>query len=269
MMYVEHAFEARFDAAAADGFEAVELQFPYAIEPSILAQRLADAGLQQVLINAPPGDFEAGDRGTACLPGRESEFRASIDRALEYAAVLDCPRIHVMAGLLPAGHAIETVRQVYLDNLRWAAEQARRIGRHLLIEPINGRDMPGYFLNRQDAAHAIVEEVGASNLKVQMDLYHCQIVEGDLETKLRRYLPTGKVGHLQIASVPSRSEPDCGEVHYPHLFEVIDELDFDGWVGCEYRPRGGTSAGLEWLRGLEVSAAASTPRRRARATPDS
>ncbi|MEU9399714.1 2-oxo-tetronate isomerase [Streptomyces sp. NPDC048242] len=244
MMYTEHPFPARFAAASADGFEAVEYLFPYAYDAAELRRLLDDHGLRQVLFNAPPGDWDAGERGTAALPGREAETRAGIDRALEYAAALDCPRVHVMAGLATAGAARET----YLGNLGWAAERAGAAGVDLLIEPINHRDMPGYFLNRQAEAHAVVRELGADNVKVQLDLYHCQITEGDLTTALRRDLLTGRVGHLQIAGVPDRHEPDAGELNIGHLFDVIDELAFEGWIGCEYRPRAGTSEGLGWLR---------------------
>ncbi|MGA5648233.1 2-oxo-tetronate isomerase [Streptomyces seoulensis] len=244
MMYTEHPFPARFAAAAADGFEAVEYLFPYAYDPAELRRLLDEHGLRQVLFNAPPGDWDAGERGTAALPGREAETRSGIERALEYAAALDCPRVHVMAGLLPSG----ADRDTYLDNLARAAERAGAAGVDLLIEPINHRDMPGYFLNRQADAHAVVRELGADNVKVQLDLYHCQITEGDLTTALRRDLPTGRVGHLQIAGVPERQEPDAGELNIGHLFDVIDELAFAGWVGCEYRPRAGTSEGLGWLR---------------------
>ncbi|WP_026248689.1 2-oxo-tetronate isomerase [Streptomyces sp. LaPpAH-108] len=251
MMYTEHPFPARFAAASADGFEAVEYLFPYAYDPAELRRLLDDHGLRQVLFNAPPGDWDAGERGTAALPGREAETRAGIERALEYAAVLDCPRVHVMAGLLPSGATPAEEarhRDTYLGNLTWAAERAGAARVDLLIEPINHRDMPGYFLNRQAEAHAVVQELGAHNLKVQLDLYHCQITEGDLTTALRRDLPTGRVGHLQIAGVPDRHEPDTGELNIGHLFGVIDELAFEGWVGCEYRPRAGTSDGLGWLR---------------------
>lgn len=249
MMYAEHPFLDRFAAAAKDGFSAVEYLFPYRYEPAVLAQRLAEHGLSQVLFNAPPGDYEAGDRGLACLGGREDEFRRGfVEQGLRHAQGLRCPRIHVMAGLAPAGADRAALRATYLANLAWAAEQAASAGVDVLIEPINTRDMPGYFLNRQEEAHQIVQEVGAANLKVQMDLYHCQIVEGDVATKLRRYLPGGRVGHLQIAGVPERHEPDVGELNYPYLFALIDELGFDGHVGCEYRPRAGTSAGLGWLR---------------------
>jgi hydroxypyruvate isomerase len=252
MLYTEHEFLERFGAAARDGFKAVEYLFPYAWNPSELAQRLADHDLQQVLFNAPPGAWESGERGLACLPGREAEFRAGVMHALDYAAALACPRLHLMAGIAPAGAQHGALRGTYLANLAWAAEQAASRNVDVLIEPINTRDLPGYFLNRQDEAHAIVAELGAPKLKVQMDLYHLQIVEGDVAMKLRQYLPGGKVGHLQIAGVPMRQEPDEGELHHAYLFKVIDELGYDGWIGCEYRPAGTTSAGLGWLRSMNA-----------------
>ena len=265
MLYPELDFLDRFEAAAKDGFAAVEYLFPYAYEARELAARLAANGLKQVLFNGPPGDWEGGERGLACLPGREAEFRDGVLQAIDYAATLDCPRIHVMAGLVPEGVERETVQPTYLENLRWAAVEAARAGRDLLIEPINTRDIPRFFLNRQDHAHEIVAEVGALNVQVQMDLYHCQIVEGDVAMKIRKYLPTGRVGHIQIAGVPERHEPDIGEQNYPYLFDLIDEVSaqcgWQGWVGCEYRPgrgavAGGTSAGLGWLRGLPRAARA-------------
>ena len=268
LLYTELPFLDRFEAAARDGFEAVEYLFPYAFDLAELLARLKANGLQQVLFNAPPGGTDApgidaawaaGARGTASVPGREAEFRAGVELALRYADALYCPRIHCMAGLLSesaAGADQESAaRSVYVSNLRWAATEAAKSGRTILIEPINPRDMPRFFLNRQDDAHAVVQEVGAPNLQVQMDLYHCQIVEGDVAMKLRQYLPTGRVGHLQIAGVPERHEPDVGELNCAYLFEVIDEVaaqcGWQGWVGCEYRPRlgtepGGTSRGLGW-----------------------
>jgi hydroxypyruvate isomerase len=255
MLYPEHEFLDRFGAAAADGFAAVEYLFPYAHEAPVLAGLLADHGLQQVLFNGPPGDWDGGERGMAALPGREDEFRRSIDLALTYAQALGCPRVHVMAGLAPAGVERAKLLATYQANLAWAAGQAASAGKAVLIEPINTRDIPGFVLNRQDEAHRIVQEVGAANLQVQMDLYHCQIVEGDVAMKIRQYLPTGRVGHMQIAGVPERHEPDIGEMNYAYLFGVIDEVSaacgWDGWVGCEYRPRrgalaGGTTAGLSW-----------------------
>lgn len=259
MLYPEHAFLDRFEAAACDGFEAVEFMFPYEHVPQEIAARLKGNGLQQVLFNAPPGDAQRGERGLACLPGREQAFQSSIAEALRYAQALECPRIHVMAGLVPHGTARQQLRQTYVQNLRWAAGQARAAGVRLMLEPINTRDVPGFFLNRQDDAHALVQEIGLDNVQVQMDLYHCQIVEGDVASKIRQYLPTGRVGHFQIAGVPQRHEPDVGEVNYPYLFGVIDDVaaqcGWQGWVGCEYRPArgtapGGTTAGLGWLRAL-------------------
>ena len=251
MMYAEHAFLDRFEAAACDGFDAVEFLFPYEHPQAELAARLAGNGLQQVLCNAPPGDWAAGERGLACLAERRDEFRRGIlEQALPYALALNCPRVHVMTGLMPPGIERAALRATFVANLAWAAEQAAAAGIEILIEPINRRDIPGYLLNRQDDAHEIVCEIGALNLKVQMDLYHCQIVEGDLAMKLRKYLTTGRVGHLQIAGVPDRHEPDGGEVNYPYLFDLIDALGYTGHVGCEYRPRAGTSAGLGWLRAL-------------------
>ncbi|VTU38965.1 Putative hydroxypyruvate isomerase YgbM [Variovorax sp. PBL-H6] len=259
MLYPELDFLQRFEAAAKDGFQAVEYLFPYSCDPRELAARLSANGLQQVLFNAPPGDWEGGERGLACLPGREAEFRESLLKALDYAEALGCPRVHVMAGLVPESVEREAVQPTYIDNLGWAAAEAAKAGRDLLIEPINTRDIPRFFLNRQDHAHEIAEAVGAPNVKVQMDLYHCQIVEGDVAMKIRKYLPTGRVGHFQIAGVPERHEPDVGELNHPYLFRVIDEVaaqcGWEGWVGCEYRPaRGavarGTSDGLGWLRAL-------------------
>ena len=265
MLYNELSFLDRFEAAARDGFLGVECLFPYAWSAQEMAARLQGNGLRQVLLNAPPGGTDAASsvaawdsalRGTACVLGREAEFRQGVEMALAYAETLDCPRIHLMAGLVPTGVERDAVRATYVANLRWAAAQAAQAGRGVLIEPINARDMPRYFLNRQDHAHEIVAEVGAPNLQVQMDLYHCQIGEGDVATKLRQYLPTGRVGHIQIAGVPERHEPDSGELNDRYLLGVLDtvaaQCGWDGWVGCEYRPRrgavpGGTSDGLGWM----------------------
>ena len=253
MLYNDVDFLDRFAAAASDGFKAVEYLFPYAYPAQELAQRLQANGLQQVLFNAPPGNWDAGERGLACLPGREAEFREGIAKAVDYAQALQCPRIHVMAGLVPQGADAATVRAAYIANVRYAAEQAAPHGIQILLEPINGRDMRGFFLSRQDQAHALIAEIGATNVKVQMDLYHCQIVEGDLAMKVRKYLPTGNVGHFQIAGVPERHEPDVGEVNYTYLFKLLDSLGYDGWIGCESHPARGTapratSDGLGWLQ---------------------
>jgi 2-dehydrotetronate isomerase len=257
MLYPELDFLDRFEAAARDGFRAVEYLFPYAYPAQELAARLKANGLQQVLFNAPPGNWDGGERGLACLAGREGEFREGFGKALSYAQALSCPRVRVMAGLLPAGRERSDLRGTYVANLRWAAGEAAKQGIDVLIEPINTRDIPGFFLNRQDHAHELIEEVGAANAKVQMDLYHCQIVEGDLAMKIRKYLPTGRVGHFQLAGVPQRHEPDLGELNYEYLFGVIDEVSqqcgWSGWIGCEYKPSrgaqpGGTSEGLGWFQ---------------------
>ncbi|CAM3626650.1 2-oxo-tetronate isomerase [Paracidovorax anthurii] len=252
MLYGELDFSDRFAAAAQDGFEGVEYLFPYDHAPDRLAGLLRRHGLRQVLFNAPPGDWDAGERGLACLPGREAEFREGIGRAIAYAQALQCPRIHVMAGVVPPGAEATAVHATYVANVRHAAAQAAPHGIRILLEPINGRDMPGFFLNRQAQAHALVAEIDRPGVQVQMDLYHCQITEGDLATRLRQYVPTGRVGHIQIAGVPERHEPDVGEVHYPYLLRLLDSLGYAGWVGCEYRPARGTAAGatrqgLGWI----------------------
>lgn len=246
MMYTEWSFLDRFKAAADDGFVAVEYLFPYAHPAEALARALQDNGLQQVLFNVSPGDFDAGERGMACHPGEEGRFMQALEQALAYARVLQCPRLHVMSGLLPQGVSRERAHHTLVERLRQACAQAREAGVTLLIEPINQRDMPGYFLSYQQQAHDLVAEVGAPNLQVQMDFYHCQIMEGDLLTRLRRHV--AGVGHVQVAGVPDRHEPDAGEVAYGAVFRALDELGYTGWVGCEYRPAAGTSAGLSWLR---------------------
>lgn len=246
MMFNEEPFLQRFGAAAKAGFKAVEFLFPYDFAAEEIAAELKGNKLENVLFNLPPGDWAAGERGLASLPGREAEFRAGVDKAIAYANALGTPRLHAMAGLLPQDADAARHRATFIGNLRYAAAEAARQGITLLIEPINTRDIPGYFLNTQADAHAIREEVGADNLKVQMDFYHVQIVEGDIATKLRRYLP--HIGHIQIAGVPERNEPDTGEVNYPYLFQLLDELGYDGWLGCEYRPKKGTTEGLGWLK---------------------
>jgi len=252
-LFNEVPFLDRFAAAAQAGFHGVEFAFAYEYPPREIAARLEANSLTQVLINAPPGDQAKGDRGLAALPGREHEFAASIVTALRYALALACPRVHVMAGLVPEDADAEQrarQRSTFVRNLRFATREAEEQGVELTIEPINTRDVPGYFLNTQAEAHAIRNEVGAANLKVQMDLYHAQIVEGDLSEKLKRWLP--HIGHIQIAGVPGRHEPDVGEINYAHLFALLDELGYRGWVGCEYRPLSGTVPGLRWMKTLGV-----------------
>jgi len=248
MMFNEVPFMERFGAAAKAEFKAVEFLFPYDFPADDIAQQLKANELENVLFNMPPGDWNAGERGMASLPGREAEFREGLAKAISYAKVLGTPRLHMMAGLLPEGADRAQRRKTYVENLRHACVEAAKAGITVLIEPINTRDIPGYFLNTQAEAHTIREEIGAPNLKVQMDFYHVQIVEGDIEMKVRRYLP--HIGHIQIASVPKRNEPDTGEVNYAYLFRLLDELGYDGWLGCEYRPAKGTVEGLGWMKAL-------------------
>ncbi len=246
MMYNEHSFLDRFAAAAKDGFKGVEFLFPYAHAVADIRSRLESHGLTLALFNTPPGDEAKDERGTASIPGREDEFKAGIAKAVEYARAIGNRTVHVMAGKIDPGADRAAHRAVYVKNLAYAARELGSIGVTAVIEPINTRDIPGFFLNRQDEAHAVVAEVASPNLRVQMDLYHCQIVEGDVATKIRKYI--AGVAHMQVAGVPQRHEPDVGEVNYPYLFEVIDELGYPGWIGCEYRPRAGTSQGLGWAR---------------------
>jgi hydroxypyruvate isomerase len=243
-MFTERPFAERIQAAAAAGFDAVECQFPYEVAADELKQRLAEAGVELILLNVPPGDFAAGERGLAGLPGRESEFGAAVERALEYAQALDCPQIHVMAGVRPEGAAKDACLEVLKANLRAAAEACARIGRLALIEPINTRDIPGYLLNTPAEGAAIIRELGLGSLMLQFDFYHAQIMTGDLARSFERHLPV--IGHVQVAGVPERHEPDVGEVNYPYLFDLLDRLGYAGWVGCEYFPAGGAEEGLGW-----------------------
>jgi hydroxypyruvate isomerase len=240
MMFTERPFLERFDAAAAAGFEAVEFLFPYDFPASELRAALDRNGLTMALFNAPPGDWEAGERGLASLTGRERDFRDSIALALDYAAVLKPARLHVMAGIAEGPAA----RATYVENLALAAAAAGP--QRICIEPINSRDMPGFHLSTSTDALTVLDAVGAANLGLQFDLYHAQIMEGDLTRRLERLMP--RIAHIQIAGVPDRHEPDSGEVSYPHLFATLDRLGYDGFVGCEYRPAGRTEDGLGWFR---------------------
>jgi hydroxypyruvate isomerase len=220
------------------------MQFPYDTPVAELAAVLVSNGLEQVLINAPAGDPAAGERGLAALPGREADFRTSIRTALAYASPLGCTRIHVVAGAMRDGADLSAWERTYRDNLAWAADAARSDGVTLLLEPINRRDIPGFFLRSAAHAAAVIADVGAANIRLQYDVYHAQIIEGDLARNIERHM--GIIGHMQIAAPPERCEPDQGEVNFPYLFELIDRLGYDGWIGCEYRPRHGTVTGLGW-----------------------
>jgi hydroxypyruvate isomerase len=247
-LFNEVPFLDRFAEAAHAGFRAVEFGFPYDYQVQDIVERQREHKLDVVLFNGPPGDWKLGDRGTASLPEREHEFAAGIVTALRSAKAFKCPRLHVMAGLLPADVDADERhrrRRTFIRNLRFACREAAEQGVTILIEPLNPIDNPGYFLTRQDDAHAIREEVAAPNLKVQMDFYHAQIVEGNLAHTLRARI--AQIGHVQIAGVPGRTEPDVGEINYSYLFRLLDELKYDGYVGCEYRPVQSTQAGLAWF----------------------
>jgi hydroxypyruvate isomerase len=251
MMFQEIGFLERFDAAARAGFKGVEFLFPYEHPPEVIAERLERNRLTLALFNTVPGDWGGGERGLAALPGREQEFRDGVDKAMLYAKASGCRLLHTMAGLWPPrpdqqGRDKAEGERVYVDNLRWAADRMAREGLTAVIEPINTRDIPGYFLNYTTQALRIIEAVGRPNLKLQFDLYHVQIMEGDLATKVRAL--AGHYPHVQIAGNPGRHEPDIGEIHYPYLFDLFDEIGYEGWIGCEYRPKGDTLAGLGWAK---------------------
>ena len=246
MMFTELAFPDRFAAASAAGFSAVEFLFPYDYLPEELKRLAEAAGVEIVLFNLPAGDWNAGERGFACIPGRESEFLASVEKALAYATVLGTRKLHAMAGIPPRSAEPEACRKTLIDNLKCASSQFAGQGITLLLEAINTRDMPGFIVSTQSESYSICEAVDAPNLMMQMDLYHMQVMEGDLATKLKRY--ASRCGHVQIAGCPERNEPDTGEIRYEYIFRLLDDLGYNGWVGCEYRPARLTSTGLGWLQ---------------------
>ena len=243
LMFTELPFADRFDAAAAAGFTAVEFLFPYALEPEAVAERLGRNRLDLALFNMPPGDWDSGDRGLAALPERADEFEAGLATALRYAEACGATRLHLMAGM--ADKRDPAALRRYRDCVARAAEALGARGLDLVLEPINGRDMPGYFLDDFDWAAALIDALGLPNVKLQFDLYHRQILHGDVATALRRMMPM--IGHVQVASVPSRNEPDGEELNWPFLFAELDRLGYAGFVGCEYRPRGCTVDGLGWF----------------------
>ena len=244
MMFNEAPFLDRFEAAAKQGFKGVEFLFPYDHPAAEIRKRLDDAGLQQVLFNAPPGDWAAGERGIASLPGRQAEFRDGMHRALDYAGALGNTMVHVMAGIPDATLRSGTAAAVYAANLGWAVEQAAPRGITLVIEPINHRDMPGYFLNTMAQGAAFVDAFGRDRLGLQFDVYHCQVTEGDVTKRMAALMPV--IAHMQVADVPGRHEPGTGEIGWRFVFAEIERLRYDGWIGCEYRPAGDTAAGLAW-----------------------
>lgn len=246
MLFNEVDFLDRFEAAAKAGFEGVEYLFPYAYDKAQLADALAGHGLTQVLHNLPAGDWGKGERGIACLPGRNGEFRDGVGRAIEYATALGCRQVNCLAGIAPEGVDAEQLTDTLVDNLKFAAGELGKAGIGLLLEPCNTRDIPGFFVNRSAQALRIMDAVGSDNLRLQYDIYHMQVMEGDLSHTIQRLLP--RIGHMQLADNPGRNEPGTGEINYPFLFGFIDGLGYDGWIGCEYKPRAGTDQGLGWMK---------------------
>ena len=248
MLFNEVPFLDRFQAAAGAGFKGVEFLFPYAFDKDAIAERLDQHGLVQVLHNLPAGDWDAGERGIACHPDRVGEFRDGVGRAIEYATALGCKQLNCLAGIAPAGVDAETVHATFVANLRFAAARLEEAGIRLLVEPINTFDIPGFHLNRTAQAIALIEEVGSPNLWLQHDVYHMQRMEGELANTIARHLP--RIAHMQIADTPGRHEPGTGEINYAWLFRFIDQLGYDGWIGCEYKPAAGTREGLGWIAAL-------------------
>ena len=246
-LFQDMPFLDRFEASAKAGFKAVEFLFPYEFPKADIAARLKANGLTQALFNLPPGDWSKGERGLAALPGREADFEAAMNTALDYATALGCKTVHAMPGL--RHHGAE--RKTYIANLRKGARIAASAGVTVIIEPINTRDIPGFFLNTTSEARAVIHEVGEANLGLQFDLYHRAIQEGDVTMAIREFGHLAK--HYQIASPPDRGEPDDGEMNYRFLFQEIDKSGFTGWVGCEYKPRGDTLAGLKWAKASGVT----------------
>ncbi len=253
MLYNEHAFLDRFAAAAKDGFTGVEFLFPYDFAKDELAARLKEHGLTQALHNLPAGDWAGGERGIACHPDRVEEFRAGVAKGIEYATALGCKQLNCLAGKAPAGVPDAELRRTFVENLRYAAPELAKAGIKLLAEPVNNRDIPGFYLNYSAQAISILDEVGSDNLYLQYDFYHTQIMEGDLTTTFRRL--KSRIAHVQIADNPGRNEPGTGEINYPFIFGMLDAEGYEGWIGCEYKPAAATTAGLGWFAPYAKSAA--------------
>ncbi|NRF13465.1 hydroxypyruvate isomerase [Vibrio coralliilyticus] len=245
MLFTEVDFLERFDAAAQAGFSGVEYLFPYAFDAEQIKQKLEQNNLTQVLFNLPAGDWDAGDRGIACDPSRIEEFQSGVALAIQYAKVLGNTQVNCLAGITPAGVSQQDAHVAFVINLRYAAQALQEAGLRLVIEAINTRDIPGFFLNTTEQAKAVIKEVGSDNLFIQYDIYHMQIMEGDLAPTMSANI--GQIAHVQLADNPGRHEPGTGEINYPFVLKHLDELGYQGWVGCEYKPKTTTTEGLDWL----------------------
>ncbi|MCB1755062.1 MAG: hydroxypyruvate isomerase [Gammaproteobacteria bacterium] len=244
MLYNEINFLDRFEAAAKAGFRGVEFQFPYDVDKQQIADRLAANGLTQVLHNLPAGDWSAGERGLAVLPDRVGEFQESVGTAIDYAMAFGCRQLNCLAGIAPPAADADKLRETLVNNLRFAADQLAGAGISLLVEAINTRDMPGFYLNGTQQTLALIDAVERDNIFLQYDIYHMQVMEGDLAMTMQKHLP--RIGHIQLADNPGRHEPGSGEIHYPFLLDMLDNSGYTGWIGCEYRPQAGTDQGLAW-----------------------
>lgn len=245
-LYQELGFLDRFTAAARDGFPAVEYMSPYIEQKEKVAETLRANGLVQALFNAPAGDWAGGERGIAALPGREGEFRTGIATALDYAKALDCPKVNIISGLIRPGADLAAMEATLVENLRWATPRCAEAGVKLLIEPINLRDIPGFFLSTTKQAERILEKVGHENLYIQYDVYHAQVMQGDLIPTYERLRE--RIAHIQVADNPGRNEPGTGEINWSFVLPAIERLGYDGYIGCEYKPKTTTTAGLGWLK---------------------
>jgi hydroxypyruvate isomerase len=254
MLFSEHEFLDRFDAAARAGFAGVEYVGPYDHEPEVVAARLKKNRLTQVLFNLPLGDWGKGERGIAILPDRVDEFRRGVDKAVVYAKALGCTQVNCLAGIAPQGVERAALEATFVENLSFAAKKLGDAGVKLLIEPINTRDIPGFFLTHSRQGLDLIEHVGSDNLYLQYDIYHMQIMEGDLARTIEKNLD--RIAHIQVADNPGRNEPGTGEINYPFLYDHLDRIGYTGWVGAEYRPKAETEAGLGWFRAAAGKSAA-------------
>ncbi len=254
MLFTELEMLDRIPAAAEAGFRGVEFLFPYAFEAGEIATRLRAGKLEQVLFNLPAGDWAANERGIACIPGREEEFRTGVATAIAYAKALDCKRLNCLAGKRHESVSVEAAQATFVANLKYAAGELERAGIKLVIEAINTYDVPGFFLSRSDHAFRTIDAVDSPNLTFQYDIYHMQRMEGELAATIRANV--ARIGHVQLADNPGRHEPGSGEINYPFVFEVLDDAGYTGWIGCEYIPANGTGAGLGWAKSYGIAAPA-------------
>ena len=250
MLFTEFEFLERFELAALAGFKGVEYLFPYDFSLTELRHHLQENHLQQVLFNLPAGDWSAGERGIACHPDRVTEFQQGVDQAIEYAIGLDCKQCNVLAGIVPENSSEAEATHTFVENLKYAAPRMQEAGIKLLIEAINTRDIPGFYLNNSEQAISIIDEVNSDNLFFQYDIYHMQVMEGDLANTMQKYLP--QIAHMQLADNPGRHEPGSGEINYPFIFQHLQKIGYQGWIGCEYIPQGTTTESLLWLKKFGV-----------------